>query len=125
MTSWMTPSPEDNEFGSPLPPPQAPAAQGDSRKPRRRTLGVLLTLIIGFIGGLVGTLGALGGFLLPPLFVYVRGWTGLPQSTFVVLFLLTLIATVWMHVVIVKMLHKASPALKNQIDYHNSQKNGD
>jgi len=55
MTSWMTPSPEDTEFGSPLPPPQAPAAQGDSRKPRRRTLGVLLTLIIGFIGGLVGT----------------------------------------------------------------------
>jgi len=55
MTSWMTPSPEDNEFGSPLPPPQAPVAHGDSHKPRRRTLGVLLTLIIGFIGGLVGT----------------------------------------------------------------------
>ena len=54
MTSWMTPSPEDNEFGTPLPPPQAPAAQGESRKPRRRTLGLLLTLIVGFIGGLVG-----------------------------------------------------------------------
>lgn len=79
---------------------------------------------VGAVGGLVGTLGALGGFLLPPLFVYVRGWTGLPQSTFVVLFLLTLIATVWMHVVIVKMLHKASPTLKNQIDYDNSQMNG-
>lgn len=80
---------------------------------------------VGAVGGLVGTLGALGGFLLPPLFVYVRGWTGLPQSTFVVLFSLTLIATVWMHVVIVKMLHKASPTLKNQIDYDNSQLNGD
>ena len=80
---------------------------------------------VGAVGGLVGTLGALGGFLLPPLFVYVREWTGLPQSTFVVLFILTLIATVWMHVVIVKMLHKASPTLKNQIDYHNSQMNGD
>ena len=80
---------------------------------------------VGAVGGLVGTLGALGGFLLPPLFVYVRGWTGLPQSTFVVLFLLTLVATVWMHVVIVKMLHKASPTLKHQIDYNNSQMNGD
>lgn len=80
---------------------------------------------VGAVGGLVGTLGALGGFLLPPLFVYVRGWTGLPQSTFVVLFSLTLIATVWMHVVIVKMLHKASPTLKHQIDYDNSQLNGD
>lgn len=80
---------------------------------------------VGAVGGLVGTLGALGGFVLPPLFVYVREWTGLPQSTFIVLFILTLIATVWMHVVIVKMLHQASPTLKNQIDYHNSQMNGD
>ena len=79
---------------------------------------------VGAVGGLVGTLGALGGFLLPPLFVAVREWTGLPQSTFVVLFVLTLVATVWMHVVIVKMLHKASPTLKNQIDYNNSQMNG-
>ena len=79
---------------------------------------------VGAVGGLVGTLGALGGFLLPPLFVAVREWTGLPQSTFVVLFLLTLAATVWMHVVVVKMLHKASPALKNQIDYNDSQMNG-
>jgi NNP family nitrate/nitrite transporter-like MFS transporter len=80
---------------------------------------------VGAVGGLVGTLGALGGFLLPPLFVSVRGWTGLPQSTFVVLFVLTLVATVWMHVVIVKMLHKANPTLRNQIDYNDSQMNGD
>ena len=79
---------------------------------------------VGAVGGLVGTLGALGGFLLPPLFVAVREWTGLPQSTFVVLFLLTLVATVWMHVVVVKMLHKASPTLKNQIDYNDSHMNG-
>ena len=79
---------------------------------------------VGAVGGLVGTLGALGGFLLPPLFVAVREWTGLPQSTFVVLFLLTLAATVWMHVVVVKMLHKASPILKNQIDYNDSHMNG-
>ena len=79
---------------------------------------------VGAVGGLVGTLGALGGFLLPPLFVAVREWTGLPQSTFVVLFLLTLAATVWMHVVVVKMLHKASPTLKNQIDYNDSHMNG-
>jgi len=55
MTSWMTPAPEDNEFGTPLPPPQAPATHGATHRPRRRTLGVLLTLVIGFIGGLVGT----------------------------------------------------------------------
>ena len=71
---------------------------------------------VGAVGGLVGTLGALGGFLLPPLFVLVREKTGLPQSTFIVLFLLTLSATVWMHVVIMRLLSKESPHLDHQID---------
>lgn len=72
---------------------------------------------VGAVGGLVGTLGALGGFLLPPLFVSVKGWTGLPQSTFIVLFLLTLAAALWMHLAILKMLNNASPELKTQIAY--------
>jgi NNP family nitrate/nitrite transporter-like MFS transporter len=79
---------------------------------------------VGAVGGLVGTLGALGGFLLPPLFVYVREWTGLPQSTFIVLFLLTFAATLWMHVAIMKMLNHASPQLRKHIDHRDSQLNG-
>jgi NNP family nitrate/nitrite transporter-like MFS transporter len=79
---------------------------------------------VGAVGGLVGTLGALGGFLLPPLFVYVREWTGLPQSTFIVLFLLTFAATLWMHVAIIKMLNLASPQLKQHIDHRDPQLNG-
>ena len=79
---------------------------------------------VGAVGGLVGTLGALGGFLLPPLFVYVREWTGLPQSTFIVLFLLTLAATLWMHLAIIKMLNQASPQLKKHIDFREPQLNG-
>ena len=79
---------------------------------------------VGAVGGLVGTLGALGGFLLPPLFVYVRQWTGLPQSTFIVLFLLTFAATLWMHVAIMKMLNHASPQLKQHIDHRYPQLNG-
>ncbi|MCX6430477.1 MAG: NarK/NasA family nitrate transporter [Actinobacteria bacterium] len=71
---------------------------------------------VGAVGGLVGTLGALGGFLLPPLFVSVKGWTGLPQSTFIVLFLLTLVASLWMHFTILRMLHRASPELTNSIE---------
>ena len=54
MTSWMTPSPEENEFGSPLPPPPVPPVLNASSKSPRRTLGVLLTLAVGFFGGLVG-----------------------------------------------------------------------
>lgn len=79
---------------------------------------------VGAVGGLVGTLGALGGFLLPPLFVYVRGWTGLPQSTFIVLLLLTFVATLWMHLAIMKMLNHASPQLKKHIGHRDPQMNG-
>jgi NNP family nitrate/nitrite transporter-like MFS transporter len=79
---------------------------------------------VGAVGGLVGTLGALGGFLLPPLFVYVREWTGLPQSTFIVLLILTLAATLWMHIAILKMLNQASPQLKKHIDHRDPQLNG-
>lgn len=79
---------------------------------------------VGAVGGLVGTLGALGGFLLPPLFVSVRGWTGLPQSTFIVLFLLTLFASLWMHFTILRMLHRASPELKDRFETNTSEKVG-
>ena len=33
---------------------------------------------VGAVGGLVGTLGALGGFFLPLLFAYTTGWTLAP-----------------------------------------------
>ena len=75
---------------------------------------------VGAVGGLVGTLGALGGFLLPPLFVFVRERTGLPQSTFIVLFLLTLTASACMHVVIMRLLSKESPHLEHRIDTNTS-----
>jgi MFS transporter, NNP family, nitrate/nitrite transporter len=73
---------------------------------------------VGAVGGLVGMLGALGGFVLPPLFVWMRAWTGLPQSTFIVLFLLTLATAVWMHLTVVRMLHQASPHLEDRFESH-------
>lgn len=79
---------------------------------------------VGAVGGLVGTLGALGGFLLPPLFVYVRAFTGLPQSTFIVIFLLTLAASIWMHLVVVRLLSHASPELEHRFETHTYQKVG-
>ncbi|MDZ7577009.1 MAG: nitrate/nitrite transporter [Candidatus Nanopelagicales bacterium] len=72
---------------------------------------------VGAVGGLVGCLGALGGFFLPPLFAYVGVWTGMPQSTFLVLFVLTAVAAVWMHVTVMKMLHRASPKLANKFEH--------
>ncbi len=78
---------------------------------------------VGAVGGLVGSLGALGGFLFPPLFAYVTAWTTLPQSTFFVIFAVTLIATLWMHFTVVSMLHRASPELTNKFE-HDSELTG-
>jgi NNP family nitrate/nitrite transporter-like MFS transporter len=72
---------------------------------------------VGSVGGLVGSLGALGGFFLPPMFAYTWDWTGMPQSTFFVLFVVTAAAAIWMHWTIHQMLHKASPQLANKFEH--------
>ncbi|MFJ8581058.1 nitrate/nitrite transporter [Micromonospora sp. NPDC093277] len=71
---------------------------------------------VGAVGGLVGMLGALGGFALPPLFAYAQAWTGLPQTTFAIIFLLTAAAGLWMHVTVHRMLHDRSPDLARNVE---------
>jgi NNP family nitrate/nitrite transporter-like MFS transporter len=71
---------------------------------------------VGAVGGLVGMLGALGGFFLLPAFGYAVELTGLPTALFGVLFLLTLVSAVWMHLTVVRMLHGRSPELADKFD---------
>lgn len=74
---------------------------------------------VGAVGGLVGMLGALGGLFLPPMFAYTTAWSSAPQSTFGVIFVITLVAAIWMHLTVMRMLQRQSPETKNQFE-HNS-----
>jgi NNP family nitrate/nitrite transporter-like MFS transporter len=56
---------------------------------------------VGAAGGLVGALGALGGFVLPPVFGMVGRATGSPQAAFVALLALTVGSLAWLHLVVV------------------------
>ncbi len=57
---------------------------------------------VGAVGGVVGMLGALGGFFLPPLFGFLNRSTGVPQMAIVALLGLTLICLVWLHLSVAK-----------------------
>lgn len=61
---------------------------------------------VGVVGGLVGVLGGLGGFVLPILFGYMLKSTGLWTTCFLLLAFLALISLVWMHLVILNMPHE-------------------
>ena len=71
---------------------------------------------VGAVGGLVGLLGALGGFFLPPLFSYAWAGTGVPQTTFAILFLITAASFLWLHWVVIHMLHHATPHLEHKFE---------
>ncbi len=57
---------------------------------------------VGAVGGLVGMLGALGGFVLPPAFGVLGRWTGSPQPAFLALLALTLFSLAWLHGVVLR-----------------------
>ncbi len=71
---------------------------------------------VGAVGGLVGLLGALGGFFLPPLFAYAHRATGVPQTTFGILFLLTVGSWAWLHWVVQRLLAQATPHLEHRFE---------
>lgn len=65
---------------------------------------------VGAVGGLVGMLGALGGFALPPLFGALGRSTGIPQMAFTALLLLSAGSLVWLHLTVLQ-LRRATAAV--------------
>lgn len=62
---------------------------------------------VGVVGGLVGVLGGLGGFILPIFFGYLLKGTGVWTTCWLLLAGLSIVSLVWMHAAILKMAHKA------------------
>src|SRR5688500_219835 len=63
---------------------------------------------VGAVGGIVGMLGALGGFALPPLFGLLGRRSGVPQLAFLALLGLTVWSLVWLHLVVLRLRAAAS-----------------
>jgi MFS transporter, NNP family, nitrate/nitrite transporter len=55
---------------------------------------------VGLVGGLVGTLGALGGFFLPLGFGYLEAATGRPEACFWIMIVLIASSFGWLHLVV-------------------------
>ncbi|WZP00270.1 MFS transporter [Isosphaeraceae bacterium EP7] len=56
---------------------------------------------VGVVGGLVGAIGALGGFVLPPAFGMLGRLSGSPQSAFCALLAITTLSLAWLHLAVI------------------------
>jgi NNP family nitrate/nitrite transporter-like MFS transporter len=69
---------------------------------------------VGSVGGLVGMMGGLGGFVLPICFGILNDVIGVWTNSFMLLFALVAVSTVWMHVAIRLMERKKYPELAKE-----------
>jgi len=64
---------------------------------------------VGVVGGMVGVLGGLGGFVCPIIFGYLLEGTGLWTSCWMFMFALSLACLIWMHLVASKLMREKHP----------------
>lgn len=73
---------------------------------------------VGVVGGMVGVLGGLGGFVCPIIFGYLLEGTGLWTSCWMFMFLVSIGCLLWMHRVVQRMMRKKEPALLRAMEYY-------
>lgn len=71
---------------------------------------------VGVVGGMVGLIGGLGGFIGPIIFGYLLNYTGLWTSSWIFIFITSIVCLVCMHRTIVKMLRDKMPEISKDIE---------
>ncbi len=72
---------------------------------------------VGVVGGMVGVLGGLGGFVCPIIFGYLLKGTGLWTSCWMLMFLLSIICLWWMHTVVSAMMKAKHPESQKLMEH--------
>jgi NNP family nitrate/nitrite transporter-like MFS transporter len=73
---------------------------------------------VGVVGGMVGLIGGLGGFVGPIIFGYLLNFTGLWTSSWIFIFLISVICLLWMHKTIINILRIKSPEFTRGIEHN-------
>ncbi len=71
---------------------------------------------VGVVGGMVGVLGGLGGFVCPIIFGYLLEWTGLWTSCWIFMCGLSLVCLLWMHLTVSKLMKEKHPQDMQKIE---------
>jgi NNP family nitrate/nitrite transporter-like MFS transporter len=72
---------------------------------------------VGVVGGMVGVLGGLGGFVCPIIFGYLLGSSGLWTTCWMFFLALSVICLVWMHIVIRRLIKAEAPTTLRHIEH--------
>jgi NNP family nitrate/nitrite transporter-like MFS transporter len=73
---------------------------------------------VGVVGGMVGLIGGLGGFIGPIIFGYLLNYTGLWTSSWIFIFIVSVLCLLWMHRTIINAMRSKSPNFTREIEDH-------
>jgi NNP family nitrate/nitrite transporter-like MFS transporter len=71
---------------------------------------------VGVVGGMVGLIGGLGGFFGPIIFGYLLNYTGLWTSSWIFIFVVSVLCLIWMHRTIITAMRSKSPDFTREIE---------
>ncbi|WET01992.1 MFS transporter [Flavobacterium sp. YJ01] len=71
---------------------------------------------VGVVGGMVGLIGGLGGFLGPIIFGYLLNYTGLWTSSWIFIFVVSVLCLLWMHRTIINATRTKLPNFTRDIE---------